>query len=218
MNKILLIVVLLLISGATVKANPLVDSLKVTYSPDSSYLQDNFVSLNLILPGVSFEKKIGKNSTLYSSAGITTSYSINQSLKESGFSGETRAFVNPFIELNYRNYYNFERRIKKSKNVKHNSANYFGVLGTYVFNPIGDNNNAKINYFELGPVWGFQRVYQSGFYLDLNLGLGYYQASSNLGVWESSSNGSFRYWDQTMKTNGINFIGMLHLGFYIGKK
>ncbi len=219
MNKNLLLTFLfLVIAGVTVNANTVIDSAKTTFNPDTSYLQKNFISLNLILPGISFERKIGKNSTLYTATGITGTFIKNDIRTGGERIVTTQTFVNPFIEINYRNYYNFEKRIEKDKNIKHNSANYFGVLGSYIFSPINDKNGAVKNSLNLGPVWGFQRVYESGFYLDLNMGLGYNRANASLNTLAFDMSGNPTYYQEPGNYSGINLIGMFHLGFYIGEK
>lgn len=37
----------------------------------------------------------------------------------------------PFVETQYRRYYNFNRRLKKVKNIESNTANYVGLTTVY---------------------------------------------------------------------------------------
>ena len=215
MKKNLLLIVCLLIAIDGLRAN-VIDSLKT--QSDTSYVQKNFISLNLILPGMSYETKVGKNSTLYGTVALTYTMSVSEYSSASGSIKEKYFNVNPYVALNFRNYYNFDKRISKGKNVKHNSANYFGVSTSYVLNPLGKTSTIS-NHLEIGPVWGFQRTYASGFYLNLNLGLGYFNSNIDETLPILNYDGSYAGFQRlTLNQNGLTPIGMFNLGFYIGKK
>lgn len=109
-------------------------------------------------------------------------------------------YTAPFFTSSYRNYYK-RKRVKKS-NLKNNSGNYVGLYSIYSFKTLvmegGDTFDTDLNSFAVGPVWGFQRNYASGFHLDLSLGLGYLTGQSNE---------FFEVNDQ------LTFVGGLELGF-----
>ena len=77
--------------------------------------------------------------------------------------------------MQYRYYYNLEKRLQKEKNIGNNSANYIALSGAVqIGKPIIGDLEYNEGYFGvIGPVWGLQRYYGSGFKLDLNLGAGY---------------------------------------------
>ncbi|MBT8296305.1 MAG: hypothetical protein KJO51_07800 [Gramella sp.] len=76
--------------------------------------------------------------------------------------------------MQYRYYYNFEKRFDNGKKTSENSANYIsGVVSVTGGKPIIGNLEYSNDYGGfIGPAWGLQRVYNSGFKLNLNLGLG----------------------------------------------
>lgn len=83
--------------------------------------------------------------------------------------------IYPIFNVQYRYYYNLGKRFDKGKNISDNSANYVALSGIVQSGkPIIGNIEYNADYFGvIGPVWGLQRYYNSGFKLDLNLGAGY---------------------------------------------
>lgn len=136
-----------------------------------SYSQErttqNLFSLNLLSPSAEIEIAISPISTLDLNAGFGFAY------HNSSYSEESYGFY-PGLEAQYRYYYNFEKRADKGRKTSENSANYVaGVASITSGKPIVGN----LEYAEefggfVGPAWGLQRVYDSGFKLNMNLGLG----------------------------------------------
>ena len=87
--------------------------------------------------------------------------------------GSTTGFkVNLEEQLRY--YYNFERRNKKGKLTKNNSANYFALVGSFSSKPFaGSNldNYIYYNTFLTGVVYGYNRNSRR-FNNDFNFGFG----------------------------------------------
>lgn len=135
---------------------------------DNPGVEKGLLSVNILTPGLEYELGIGENTTLDLRAGSGFAYREN-SFGEEGFG------VYPIFSLQYRYYYNLKRRSEKGKRIDNNSANYIALSGiVQAGKPIIGNLEYTSDYFGVvGPVWGLQRFYGSGFKLDLNLGAGY---------------------------------------------
>lgn len=124
-------------------------------------------SLNLLAPSAEYELSISDRSSIDMNLGVGFAY------HKSSYSGEAYGFF-PGFEVQYRYYYNFEKRYDKGKKTSENSANYIaGIASITSGDPIiGDLQYTNDYGGFIGPAWGLQRVYGSGFKLNLNLGLG----------------------------------------------
>jgi len=124
-------------------------------------------SLNLLAPSAEYELAVSDNSTVDMNLGVGFAY------HKSSYSGEAFG-IYPGFEAQYRYYYNFEKRADKGKKTSENSGNYIaGVASLTGGKPIiGDLEYANDYGGFIGPAWGLQRVYNSGFKLNLNLGIG----------------------------------------------
>lgn len=128
---------------------------------------DNQFSLNLLAPSAEYEFSVSDNTTIDLDLGVGFAYHY------SSITGENYGFY-PGFEGQYRYYYNFEKRADKGKKTSENSANYIaGVASITSGKPIFGDLEYENEYGAfIGPAWGLQRVYNSGFKLNLNLGLG----------------------------------------------
>ena len=128
---------------------------------------NNQFSLNLIFPSAEYEVGLSDHSTIDATVGVGFAY------HKSVYSGEAYG-IYPGLELQYRYYYNFDKRLDKGKKISENSGNYItGMASITSGDPIlGDLEFASDYGGFVGPAWGLQRVYNSGFKLNLNLGLG----------------------------------------------
>ena len=124
-------------------------------------------SLNLLAPSAEYELAVADRSTIDMNLGVGFAY------HNSSYGGEAFGLY-PGIETQYRYYYNFDKRADKGKKTSENSANYIaGVASITSGKPIiGDLEYTDDFAGFVGPAWGLQRVYNSGFKLNLNLGLG----------------------------------------------
>lgn len=131
-------------------------------------VEKQLFKVNLLLtPGLEYEVGVSKNSTLDFRLGTGLAYVKVNDDEDYG------VFLN--FEGAYRYYYNFEKRASKGKNTSGNSGNYV-ALTTFLASgdPIIGDLESDTDYIgQVGPVWGFQRTYNSGFNLGLELGLGY---------------------------------------------
>ena len=125
------------------------------------------LSVNFMIPSLEGEIKTGTTSTLALNLG--TAFVYRKSTYTSGYA------VFPTLQAQYRNYYNFNKRLEKGKKISENSGNYITALVDITSgNPIlGDLESMADYAVFVGPAWGLQRIYNSGFKLNLNLGIGY---------------------------------------------
>ncbi|HSP12717.1 MAG TPA: hypothetical protein VLO29_09340, partial [Salegentibacter sp.] len=135
---------------------------------DQASVEDGLLSLNILAPGLEYEYGLTNSTTLDLRAGTGFAY------WKSSYFGEDFG-VYPLFNVQYRSYYNLQKRLEKGRNISNNSANYLALSGVIQSGkPIIGNLEYNEAYFGvIGPVWGLQRYYGSGFKLDLNLGAGY---------------------------------------------
>ncbi len=129
----------------------------------------NMFKINLLSPSLEYEVGVGKNATIVMGLGTALgAVSLpNDEVKFGLFAS---------VKTAYRYYYNFEKRAKKGKNTAGNSANYISLTSSGIKSDksiVGDVRTVDDYQIEIGPVWGFQRTYKSGFNLGLEMGLGY---------------------------------------------
>jgi len=140
----------------------------------SNSVNENLFKVNLLTPSLEYEVGTSKKTTL--------DFKIGTGLSVSGGSGrKTDWSFFPFAEVQYRYFYNFEKRLAKKKRTANNSGNYI-ALGSFIQSgkPIIGNSSYYENYIgAIGPVWGMQRSYKSGFSLNLYAGPGYSFSDKN---------------------------------------
>jgi len=126
---------------------------------NSTELQKIF-RLNVLNPGIEYEFPISSSAVIATNAGIGWNSSFVDSRSPFGDSGLTH-FISPFLDLSYKNIYNRDARKRKSKNLKYNSGNYWGVRLLTKFSEfdIGTNDREDNIDFALSPTWGIQRAY-----------------------------------------------------------
>ncbi|MCL6461241.1 Protein of unknown function [Flavobacterium micromati] len=164
--------------------------------------QENVVKVNplSILGGtdlVSFEHKLGENSSFVVGAGIG-GFKIGDA-KYSNFGGEVQ----------YRYYFNEALRGFYAGGQAGYSAGKVEIENSFSFDDQGNMNSStnETNFgaFKVGAKGGYQWIWESGFSLDLNLGLAY----NNFNYKNSDSSFS------TLKASGVlpNFGFALGYGF-----
>ncbi|WP_029036450.1 hypothetical protein [Salinimicrobium xinjiangense] len=124
------------------------------------------LSVNLLIPSLEYEMSMGKKTTLDLNLG--TGFAYRSTNNDSGYA------VFPTFHAQYRFYYNLDKRLEKGKKISENSGNYFTALAEITSgNPIFGDLKSQADYAVfIGPAWGLQRVYNSGFKLNINLGGG----------------------------------------------
>ncbi|TVZ25732.1 hypothetical protein JM83_0661 [Gillisia sp. Hel_I_86] len=134
----------------------------------SPEVSNKVFSVNFLTPGLELESKLSEKTTI--DLNLTTGFALT-----GGSNRDTEFGIFPTFESQYRFYYNLEKRMKKGKNIENNSGNYVGAMASIRSGKpiIGDIEFEDDFAVFLGPVWGLQRYYGSGFKLNLNLGAGY---------------------------------------------
>ena len=134
-----------------------------------SVVAESLLSFNFLLPAVEFEAGITPKTTL------DLNFGIGFGLASGMYQDRTKFGFYPSFQTQYRYYYNLEKRMQQQKKVSENNGNYFaGHVGVSSGKPVIGNLEYLNNYYStIGVVWGMQRIYDSGFKLNLNMGAGY---------------------------------------------
>ncbi|WP_127124727.1 hypothetical protein [Pseudoflavitalea rhizosphaerae] len=141
---------------------------------------ENVAAVTFFTPGFSYELKTGQYQTLYATAFMNIAASFFAST-ETGT--ESSFYFDPAINLQYRFYYNFEKREQRNRRTEKNSANFFALSGGTVFSKM----RMSSSYFEEGSrrpvyhvagIWGMQRNMQGRLNMNFYAGLGYRWATS----------------------------------------
>jgi hypothetical protein len=164
---------------------------------DEASTTKSVTNISILSPSITHEIAVGKNQTIF----IAGELNVIARYEEIGNTNPKT--INSFYGLapkavaDFRNYYNFGKRLGKGKSINNNSGNYLALRTEYRFAPVvnKDQFTTYNSGFALGGVWGIQRVYNSGIYLGLSLGAG------------------FLFGDKKFETTGM---GDFHLGFNIG--
>lgn len=142
-------------------------------------VENHQLTLNVLLPGIIYEKGLSQNSTIAAEATMGFAY-IESDFIESGLG------IYPIGRLQYRHYYNFDRRIEKGKNVSGNTGNYIApTVAIQGGKAIFGNLDYVSDYFgAIGAVYGLQRTGQKGLQFRFEVGPGYFfnEFDSNFGI------------------------------------
>ncbi|MEX0312818.1 MAG: hypothetical protein AB3N18_01470 [Allomuricauda sp.] len=137
-------------------------------------VEDSQLTINALLPGVVYEHGISDNSTVTAEATIGFAYR-NSDLFDSGFG------IYPIGKLQYRYYYNFQRRLEKGKHISRNTGNYLapmvGIQGGKAV--IGNLDYASDFFAGVGAVYGLQRVGGKGLSFRFEAGPAYFFSESS---------------------------------------
>ncbi len=124
------------------------------------------VRINLLgIPAFSFEKGLGKNFSFRPEAGLGWLVITNEK-SEDPDKLKIESFVNPYVLLEGRYYYNMDRRTLKGKRVEHFAADYLAVFYRYNayeyqagLSEHNRNGSGKLSrdVQYLGTCWGMQR-------------------------------------------------------------
>ena len=181
----------------------------------TGYTQDQITTdvtkLTFFNPGASYEKSIGKKSTLHGHLFFNTSISYSFS---STFGSDFNASFDPALLVQYRYYYNYKQRQQKEKRTEMNSMNYISPTFQTVFtkNAVADDHIVEYKSRPVnvaGVVWGMQRNYAKRFSLDLNLGLGYLFTTTTLQGGPQP---------QKESVSMATIMGQFNLGFWLNKQ
>jgi len=140
----------------------------VSNAQSSKNVEDNQFKINFMTPALNYEIGIQRNSTLCFELG--TGFALR-----GGSEVRTDFGFYPYLEGQYNYYYNLDRRIAKGKNIALNTGNFIAIKTSYSNGKpiLGDLYGN--NYFFIGPMYGLQRTYKSGFNFEIAGGVGYYK-------------------------------------------
>src|SRR5699024_17977 len=138
--------------------------------------------INAINPGIEYEQPVSSKSTVSFNIGV----GYNGSYPELSNTFGTRilyAFA-PFADLQFKRFYNLEKRASHNKTTAHNSGNFISFRFRTHGKSIKDNFYRYADYdFAVGPTWGIQRKYGK-FHLLFDLGPQFYfDSEGNSGFW-----------------------------------
>jgi len=137
------------------------------------FVKKFFFKVNLLTPGLTFEKGLFPHTTFCIDANLSLGFSLRSSNSSSGNSNFT-LLTSPFLRGQYRYYYNLEKRKTNGKNISNNSGNFLAISTSYYFRPINNEKFVSIyDGFTIGGIWGFQKTYLNNFNISANGGLGY---------------------------------------------
>lgn len=164
---------------------------------DEASTTKSVTNISILSPAITHEMAIGRNQTIFMAGELQGIGRFEEIGNTNPKTFNSYYGLAPRAMADFRNYYNFGKRLGKGKNINNNSGNYLALRSLYTFGPIVNKDQfpAYNNGFALGGVWGIQRVYKSGIYLGLSLGAG------------------FLFGDVKFDTIGM---GDFHLGFNIG--
>ncbi len=183
----------------------------VGYSQTKYNVRD-ITKANFLNPGLSYEKSLNKNQTLYLNGFINTFFTFTIS---SSLGNSSAVLFEPSFNAQYRFYYNFEKREGNKKTTDLNNLNYVAPIyelnytrRNFLANYISENKARAVN--KIGAVWGLQRNYPRRFCLDFNVGLGYLFTN---GTTIDNSNNFIK-----KNISQPTMLGHLNLGFWLNKK
>ncbi|PCI35543.1 MAG: hypothetical protein COB60_02155 [Flavobacteriaceae bacterium] len=128
--------------------------------------------VNFLNPAIEFEMPTGTNFTV--SAAIGVGYGGGYPDLTSGGSGIIY-IISPFLDLQQKWFYNFNKRIAEGKTVANNSGNFISARFITRGKSIVENVIRTSDYdFAVGPTWGFQRSYKNNLHLLFDIGPQYY--------------------------------------------
>ncbi|WP_435138407.1 hypothetical protein [Formosa sp. A9] len=138
--------------------------------------------INILNPSVELELPTGRYSTF--SAGVGIGYGgayPNLSYSNNGFV----YMIAPFIDVQEKWFYNFEKRHIKEKNTSNNSGNFISARFLTRGNSIADNFSRTSNFdFSVGPTWGLQRSYNNKIHFLFDMGpIIYFDTKGNSGFY-----------------------------------
>jgi hypothetical protein len=137
---------------------------------------------NIINPGIEYEQPVSPKSTISLNVGI--GYSGNYPELSSTMNSGIQYAISPFADLQFKRFYNLEKRISKDKATDHNSGNFISLRFRTRGKSIKDNFYRYADYdFAIGPTWGIQRSY-GRFHLLVDVGPQFYfDSEGNSGFW-----------------------------------
>lgn len=143
-----------------------------TYAQEKTYNTEKVWRINFLNPAAELEIPTGNHSTF--STGLGVGYG-------GGYPDLTYAdngiiyIIAPFLDVQQKWFYNFNKRMGKNKTVENNSGNFISARFITRGNSIAENVHRTSDFdFAFGPTWGIQRKYGENFHLLFDVGPQYY--------------------------------------------
>jgi hypothetical protein len=164
---------------------------------DEASTTKSVTNISILSPAITHEIAVGKNQTVFFAAELNGIGRFEEIGNTNPRTINSYYGLAPSLMADFRNYYNFGKRLGKGKNINNNSGNYLALRAEYRLAPVVNKDEFPTynNGFALGGTWGIQRIYNSGIYLGLSLGAG------------------FLFGEKKFEATGM---GDFHLGFNIG--
>lgn len=172
------------------------------YKSIPAVVEDQIFKIEILSPGFVYEKALNKNSTIHAS--IYANFGVPV-LSQDDF--DTYSVFYPIIDVQYRHYYNLNKRKSKFKNFTNNSGQYVAAKFTAYSILKSTNEVQEYNQAAIGGVWGFQK---NGKPITFNFEIG-------LGVGERNATFTF-YPDLNVDGFGLLSMGKLTIGVLIANK
>lgn len=139
--------------------------------------------VNFLNPGIVYEVPVSSSSIISMNAGIGYSGAYPKLTRSDLQSGFLYA-ITPFVNIQYRFFYNLNERAREGKLTDNNSGNFISLRFKVRGPSIDDNFIRKTSYdFAISPTWGIQRSY-GNFNLLFSVGPQlYFDTEGNVGFW-----------------------------------
>lgn len=155
----------------------------LTYAQENTALSTKKVwRANFLNPGIELELPTGSKFSF--SAGLGIGYGAGY--PDLTFGGDGFIYIiGPFLDLQEKWYYNFDKRNSKQKTTDNNSGNFVALRFVTRGNAIAENVFRTSNFdFAFGPTWGIQRKYGKNFHFLFDIGPQYYfDTVGNGNIW-----------------------------------
>lgn len=182
----------------------------ISYQASAQFSVDTKIEdvykLNLINPGISLEKKIFKDNTVQ--ANIYWNTTINLIRNTDLLTKQYNMFLDPTINLQFRNYYNYFKRADKGANVDNNGANFIGGMfeRTVTRLPIREKDLVETArpVLKIGAIYGLQRTIFNLVVLEGYLGTGYQWETKSL---QTSDGKTTKY-----QSGSVGIFAQLNIG------
>jgi len=129
---------------------------------------------NILNPAIELEVPVGTSTTFSSAVGIGYGGGYPDLIATTGGGGGIY-IIAPFLDAQYKLYYNLKKRQSKQKNIDNNSGNFVSARLLARGPSLAENVFRSTDFdFAVGPTWGIQRKYGKNFHLLFDIGPIYY--------------------------------------------
>ena len=109
-------------------------------------------NISILSPAITHEIAVGRNQTVFLAAGLNGISRFEETGNTNPKTFNSYYGLAPKASADFRNYYNFGKRLGKGKNINNNSGNYLALRAEYEFAPIVNKDQflTNNNGFALG--------------------------------------------------------------------